>query len=58
VAAGIESLEQAIRVAGCRVENPLLTLFTITFTAIPSIRLLARGYWLAKEQRVVGVMAD
>ncbi len=58
VAARIESLEKAIRAVGCRGENPLLTLFTITFTAIPSIRLLARGYWLAKEHRVVNIFAD
>lgn len=55
VAAKLGSLEQAIRTAGCRGKNPLLTLFTITFTVIPSIRLLAGGYWLAKENRLVDI---
>lgn len=53
VAAGIESMEQALKAAGWVRENPLLSIFTITFTAIPSIRLLAQGYWLAKENRLV-----
>lgn len=53
VASRIESLERVLKEAGWVHENPLLTLFTITFTAIPSIRLIARGYWLAKENRVV-----
>lgn len=52
IAAKLSSLKQAVTEAGCRGENPLLTLFTITFTVIPSIRLLAGGYWLAKENRL------
>ncbi|MFZ5633559.1 MAG: adenine deaminase [Bacillota bacterium] len=55
VAARVESMEKALKAAGWLLENPLLTIFTITFTAIPSIRLLARGYWLAKESRVVDI---
>jgi adenine deaminase len=47
------SVKQALRAAGCRSEDPLLTVFTINFTPIPSLRLLAGGYWLAKENRVV-----
>lgn len=58
VAARLESLEQAARAAGCSGESPLLTLFTITFTVIPSIRVLARGYWLTKENRVVDIFVD
>lgn len=55
MAARIESMEQALKAAGWVRENPLLSIFTITFTAIPSIRLLARGYWLAKENRIVNL---
>lgn len=58
VAKRFGALEQAIQDAGCWRENPLLTLFTVTFTAIPSIRLLARGYWLAKENRVVSIVVN
>ncbi len=58
VAAGIESVERTLKDAGWAHDNPLLTAFTITFTAIPSIRLSARGYWLAKENRVVGLFPD
>ncbi|WP_169726477.1 adenine deaminase [Desulfotruncus alcoholivorax] len=57
IANSIKALEKSIRSAGCQGENPLLTLFTITFTAIPSIRLLSRGYWLAKENRFAGIFA-
>ncbi|MHB8985999.1 MAG: adenine deaminase C-terminal domain-containing protein, partial [Eubacteriales bacterium] len=51
VAARMESLAAALKEAGCRSENPLLTILTTTFTAIPSLRLLAGGYWLSKENR-------
>lgn len=51
------SLEKALGKAGCKVDKPLLTLFTITFTAIPSLRLLSRGYWLSRENRLVDVLA-
>ncbi len=44
-----------LKAAGCRSENPLLTLLTITFTAIPALRLLSSGYWLAKENRAAGI---
>ena len=44
---------KVLKRAGCKGKNPLLTLFTLTFTAIPSLRLLSRGYWLSKESRVV-----
>lgn len=57
VAARSISLEKAIIKAGCKVDKPLLTLFTITFTALPSLRLLSRGYWLSKENRVADVLA-
>jgi adenine deaminase len=53
VAARIESLEKAMKAAGWAFEVPLLTIFTISFTAIPSLRLSARGYWLSKESRIV-----
>ncbi len=56
VAAAIESMERALKEAGWAMENPLLTVFTITFTAIPSIRLSARGYWLARENRFAGLL--
>ena len=56
VAARIESLERVLKEAGWAWENPLLTILTITFTAIPSIRLLSRGYWLSKENRLTGLL--
>ncbi|MHB1125468.1 MAG: adenine deaminase [Bacillota bacterium] len=43
---------------GCPGQNPLLTLFTIPFTVIPSIRLLIKGYWLSKERRLAEVIID
>ncbi|GBF33394.1 adenine deaminase [Desulfocucumis palustris] len=56
-AASFTALEKALREAGCRIDNPLLTLFTLTFTAIPSLRLLSGGYWLSRENRTADVLA-
>jgi adenine deaminase len=42
--------------AGCPGQNPLLTVFTIPFTVIPSVRLLNRGYWLSKERCLTDVI--
>jgi len=53
VAEKIEALLAALKEAGCKSENPLLTLLTLTFTAIPALRLTARGCWLARENRYV-----
>ncbi len=58
VAAKLDSLLQTLKAQGCKSENPLLTLLTITFTAIPSLRLLSRGYWLSKENRVVDIFIN
>jgi len=44
-----------LKAAGCQGENPLLTLLTITFTAIPALRLLSRGYWLSRENRTANI---
>ncbi|MHB1420369.1 MAG: adenine deaminase [Bacillota bacterium] len=49
---------QLLQDAGCPGQNPLLTLFTIPFTVIPSIRLLIKGYWLSKERRLVDVIIN
>jgi len=57
-AARMESLESFLKQSGWLHENPLLTVFTLTFTAIPSIRLISRGYWLAKENRIVDLFLD
>ncbi|MBS4022319.1 MAG: adenine deaminase [Dethiobacter sp.] len=46
----------SLQEAGCQGQNPLLTLFTIPFTVIPSIRLLIKGYWLSRERRVANVL--
>ncbi|KJR45508.1 Adenine deaminase [Desulfosporosinus sp. I2] len=53
VAERLEFLISTLQEMGCHFENPLLTLLTITFTAIPSLRLTIRGYWLSKENRIV-----
>ncbi|MGB9847159.1 MAG: adenine deaminase C-terminal domain-containing protein, partial [Desulfotomaculales bacterium] len=53
VAKRTRSLFSSLKDAGCRSENPLLTLHTVTFTAIPALRLSSRGYWLSKENRLV-----
>ncbi|KJR48297.1 Adenine deaminase [Desulfosporosinus sp. I2] len=55
VAERLTSLILALREAGCWAENPLLTLLTATFTAIPSLRLTVGGYWLSKENQIVSL---
>lgn len=53
VAERLELLINTLQEMGCHTDNPLLTLLTVTFTAIPSLRLTVRGYWLSKENRIV-----
>ena len=55
VAERLNSLIFSLREAGCWAENPLLTLLTTTFTAIPSLRLTVGGYWLSKENQIVNL---
>ncbi len=49
----LEFLITTLQEMGCQTDNPLLTLLTVTFTAIPSLRLTIRGYWRSKENRIV-----
>lgn len=49
----MDSLISILQEQGCQGENPLLTIITTTFTAIPALRLTISGYWLAKENRIV-----
>ena len=53
VAEQLNFLITTLQEMGCEADNPLLTLLTVTFTAIPSLRLTIRGYWLSKEKRIV-----
>ena len=55
VAGDLNSLIASLKEAGCRGDNPLLTLLTATFTAIPSLRLTVEGYWLSKENNTVNL---
>ncbi|MFZ3173009.1 MAG: adenine deaminase C-terminal domain-containing protein [Carboxydocellales bacterium] len=55
VAKRMESLTAVMQKSGCQGENPILTLISITFTAIPALRLTINGYWLAKERRIVNL---
>lgn len=57
VAELLNSLIFTLREAGCRGDNPLLTLLTTTFTAIPSLRLTVDGYWLSKKNQIVNLFA-
>ncbi|KUO76786.1 MAG: hypothetical protein APF81_11495 [Desulfosporosinus sp. BRH_c37] len=53
VAEKLEFLINTLQEMGCHTDNPILTLLTVTFTAIPSLRLTIQGYWLSKEKRIV-----
>ncbi len=56
LAAEFAAFRKLLEAAGCSGKNPLLTLFTLTFTAIPSLRLLSEGYWLSKENRLADLI--
>jgi adenine deaminase len=53
VAGASEALVAALRVLGCGLGHPLLTLQTLTFTAIPALRLTTRGPLLVKSREHV-----
>lgn len=50
VARGLEAVDEAARALGCRLPRPLLTLQTLTFSAIPALRLTPRGLLHVKSQ--------
>jgi adenine deaminase len=52
-AARLEAIESGLRALGCQLRNPFLTLQTLTFTAIPSLRISSRGLLDVKAQRPV-----
>lgn len=55
----LDAIIGALKANGCREgHNPLLTLLTTTFSAIPSIRLSVNGYWLAKENCYKGLYLE
>jgi adenine deaminase len=53
VAARLEAIESSFRALGCQLRNPFLTLQTLTFTAIPSLRISSKGLLDVKTQRLV-----
>jgi adenine deaminase len=53
VARGIEAVEGAVRGLGGRRARPLLTLQTLTFSAIPALRLTSRGLLHVKSQALL-----
>jgi adenine deaminase len=56
VAADLTALAGAARALGCPFDNPLLPLETLTFQAIPALRLTARGLLDVKSQRLLPVL--
>jgi adenine deaminase len=56
VAAGLGALARAARALGCPFDHPLLPLETLTFQAIPALRLTARGLLDVKSQRIVPLL--
>ncbi|MDI6878403.1 MAG: adenine deaminase C-terminal domain-containing protein [Desulfitobacteriaceae bacterium] len=55
----LDAIIAALKTNGCREDhNPLLTLLTTTFSAIPSIRLSVNGYWLSKENCYRGLYEE
>jgi len=55
-ARGIEAVTAALRDLGSTLARPLLTLQTITFSAIPALRLTARGLLLVKSREHVSAL--
>lgn len=53
VAQGLDAVAAALRDLGCGLAHPLLTLQTLTFTAIPALRLTTRGLLAVKSREHV-----
>jgi adenine deaminase len=53
VARALDAVEAALRDLGCGLARPLLTLQTLTFTAIPALRLTTRGLLDVKSRQHV-----
>ena len=53
VARALHDVEAALRALGCGLTHPLLTLQTLTFTAIPALRLTTRGLLAVKSRQHV-----
>ena len=51
VAAKLDAVEHSLRSLGCGLRNPFLTLQTLTFTAIPALRITSRGLLDVKAMR-------
>lgn len=56
VAAGLEAVEAAARALGATCPRPLLSLQTLTFAAIPSLRLTSHGLLHVKSQQWLPVL--
>ena len=52
-AARLVAIESSFRALGCQLRNPFLTLQTLTFTAIPSLRISSKGLLDVKTNRWV-----
>lgn len=53
VAARLVAIESGFRALGCQLRNPFLTLQTLTFSAIPSLRISSKGLLDVKANRPV-----
>jgi adenine deaminase len=53
VARALDGVVAALRALGCRLAHPLLTLQTLTFSAIPELRLTTRGFLAVKSREHV-----
>jgi adenine deaminase len=53
LARALDDVESALRGLGCGLARPLLTLQTLTFTAIPALRLTTRGLLAVKSRQHV-----
>src|SRR5581483_12081095 len=53
VARRLGALEGALRGLGCALARPLLTLQTLTFSAVPALRLTSRGLLAVKTRTIV-----
>jgi adenine deaminase len=53
VARELRALEGALRGLGCALARPLLTLQTLTFSAVPALRLTSRGLLAVKTRTIV-----
>jgi adenine deaminase len=58
LAAGITAVQDAVRGLGCPLASPLVAVMTLTFSAVPSLRIRERGLIQVRTGKTVGLLLE